>query len=192
MKSKSLFITLLIAGGILTGCGGSSDDTSSLADDNFSVRLQLPDSLTGGSASNSPRGVANKIAGVALASKGSTGEPCSFIGHEDKNDPFRNGYETSRFLISTTATWTCVADLLIDLAAVVEHNGNILETDNDTLAPDYEADEPTHYSITLYNNCFCSSATLTISLSRTGSCSLIRSKLCNAVKQSANKWDKSK
>lgn len=148
MQSKSLFITLLIAAGILTGCGGTSDDTSSPADDNFSVQLQLPDSLTGGSASNSPRGVANKIANVALASKGSTGEPCSFIGHEDKDDPFRNGYETSRFLISTMATWTCVADLLIDLAAVLEHSGNILETDNDTLAADYEADEPTHYSIT--------------------------------------------
>ena len=148
MQSKSILITLLITCGILSGCGESSNSNNSPTDDNLSVRMQLPDSLTGGSDINSPRSIASKIANVALASKGGTGEPCSFIGHEDKDDPFRNGYETSRFLISTMATWTCVADLLIDLAAVVEHSGNILETENDTLAIDYDADEPTHYSIT--------------------------------------------
>ena len=148
MQAKSIFITLLIAGGVLTGCGDSSDITDTATDDSLSVRMQLPDSLTGGSASNSQRNIASKIADVAVANKSNTGEPCSFIGHEDKDDPFRNGYETSRFLISTMATWTCIADLLIDLAAVMDHDGSIIETDNDTLAPDYEADDPTHYSIT--------------------------------------------
>lgn len=148
MQSKSIFITLLITCGILSGCGESSNNNNSPTDDNLSVRMQLPDSLTGGSDNNSPRSIANKIADVAIADRDGTGEPCSFAGHEDEDDPFRNGYETSRFLISTMATWTCVADLLIDLAAVLEHNGSILETDNDTLATDYEADEPTHYSIT--------------------------------------------
>jgi len=149
MQIKSLFIPLCIATSILVGCGGSSGDGSSnTTDDNLSVRMQIPDSLSGGSDNSSPRGIANKIADVALADKGGSGQPCAFIGHEDKDDPFRNGYETSRFLISTMATWTCVADLLIDLAEVLEHDGSILETGNDTLAPDYEADEPTHYSIT--------------------------------------------
>ncbi len=148
MQAKSIFITLLIAGGILTGCGESSDTTDSTTDDNLSVRLQLPDSLTGGTTNNSPASIASKIANVALANRSNTGEPCSFIGHEDKDDPFRNGYETSRFLISTMATWTCLADLLIDLAALIDHDGSIIESDNDTLAPDYEADDPTHYSIT--------------------------------------------
>ncbi len=148
MQAKSIFITLLIAGGVLTGCGESTDPVDSTSSDDLSLRMQLPDSLTGGSASNSSRSIASKIADVTLMNKNNSGEPCSFIGHEDKDDPFRNGYETSRFLISTMATWTCIADLLIDLAAVVEHDGSIVETDNDTLAPDYEADDPTHYSIT--------------------------------------------
>ena len=148
MHIKTNIITLLLTAGLISACGESTEDSISSPGENLSVRLQLPDSLTGGSAANSSRTVAGKIAGVAVASKGGTGEPCSFIGHEDKDDPFRNGYETSRFLISTMATWTCVADLLIDFAAVVDHSGNIQETDNDTMAADYEADEPTHYSIT--------------------------------------------
>ncbi len=148
MQIKPLLIPLCIATGMLVGCGGSSGGDSSTADDNLSVRMQIPESLSGGSDNSSPRSIANKIAGVALADKGGSGQPCAFIGHEDKDDPFRNGYETSRFLISTMATWTCVADLLIDLADVVEHDGSILETGNHTLAPDYEADEPTHYSVT--------------------------------------------
>ncbi len=147
MQIKVKAISLLITIGILTGCGISTDDDTS-TDENLSVRMQLPDSLTGGSTSSSPRNVAGKIVDVAVAHRGGTGQPCSFMGHEDKDDPFRNGYETSRFLISTMATWTCVADLLIDFAAMVDHSGLILETDNDTLASDYEADDPTHYSIT--------------------------------------------
>lgn len=152
MQSKSIFITLLVAGGILGGCGDASNESEALPADNLSVRMSLPDSLTGGSAGNGSRGAAGKIADVALAGKGGTGEPCSFHGNDDEEDPFRNGYETSRFLISAMATWTCVADLLIDLAAVVEHDGQIVETDNDTLADDYEADEPTHYSVTDTSN----------------------------------------
>lgn len=148
MHIKTNIITLLLTAGLISACGGSTENSTSPPQDNLSVRLQLPDSLTGGSAANSPRTVAGKIAGVAVAGKGGTGEPCSFNGHEDKDDPFRNGYDTSRFLISTMATWTCVADFLIDFAAVVDHRGIILETDNDTLAASYEADEPTHYSIT--------------------------------------------
>ena len=148
MQTTYIFIPLLIVSGLLSGCGSSSGDGGSTTDDNLSVRMELPDSLTGGKDNTAPRSIGNKIARVAVAEKGGSGEPCSFIGHEDEDDPFRNGYETSRFLISTMATWTCVADLLIDLAAVVEHDGRILETDNDTLAPDYEADDPTHYSIT--------------------------------------------
>lgn len=148
MSFKSLLIPALLTAGILAGCGDSSNNNGVPAEDNLSLGMQLPDSLTGGSDVNSPRNIANKIAGVALAGKGGTGEPCSFMGHENKDDPFRNGYETSRFLISTMATWTCVADLLIDLAGFVEHDGVIRETDNDTAAPDYEADDPTHYSIT--------------------------------------------
>lgn len=148
MKIQQLFLTTLLTGGILVGCGGSANDTNNAApDDNLSVRLELPDSLTGGTAANN-KGIAAKIGQVAVAGRGGTGEPCAFIGPEDDNDPFRNGYDTTRFLVSTMATWTCVADLLIDLADVIAHDGIIVESDNDTLASDYESDDPTHYSIT--------------------------------------------
>jgi len=147
MSFKSLLIPALLVSGILAGCGSSSSVNDAPAGKNLSLGMQLPDSLTGGSAVNSPRNIANKIADVALAGKSGSGEPCSFIGPENKDDPFRNGYQTSRFLVSTMATWTCVADLLIDLAEVVEHDGVIRETDNDTTAADYKADDPTHYSI---------------------------------------------
>ena len=47
MQSKTLLITLLIAAGILNGCGDSTNDALSATDDNLSVRLQLPDSPHG-------------------------------------------------------------------------------------------------------------------------------------------------
>ena len=142
-KSSSLLVTLLLAG-LLVACGSSSSGSSSEPADNFSVKMELPDSLTGGN-SNSSRRIAGKIAEVA--ERGGSGEPCSYLGPENEDDPFRNGYETTRFMISVMATWTCIADLLIDLAAVVPHDGIILETDNDSLSPGYESDEPTHYSV---------------------------------------------
>ncbi|MFT5656875.1 MAG: hypothetical protein ACI9KN_000144 [Gammaproteobacteria bacterium] len=154
MQSKKLLITLLVTCDIVSACGGSQTASNNTdGPKNLSVRLQIRDSLTGDRADSGNRHIANKIADVALQNvalkkRGGTGAPCTFLGHDDKDDPFRNGYETSRFLISTMATWTCVADLLIDLSMVVAHDGVVLETDNDTLAVDYEADDPTHFSIT--------------------------------------------
>ena len=143
---SNCLVTLLLAG-LLTACGSSSssDGGGDHPAENFSVKMDLPDSLTGGN-SNSSRRIAGKIA--AIAERDGSGEPCSYLGPENADDPFRNGYETSRFLISVMATWTCIADLLIDLADVVPRDGIILETDNDTAAPGYQADEPTHYSVT--------------------------------------------
>ncbi len=94
MQFKSIIIPLCIATSILSGCGASSGGDTSAADENLSVRLQIPDSLTGGADSTSPRNIAHKIAGVALADKGGSGQPCAFMGHEAKDDPFRNGFET--------------------------------------------------------------------------------------------------
>ncbi|HHJ35520.1 MAG TPA: hypothetical protein ENJ87_07125 [Gammaproteobacteria bacterium] len=51
-------------------------------------------------------------------------------------------------MISTMAAWTCIADLLIDVSDFVPHDGAIVETDNDNNANTFEADEPTHYSVT--------------------------------------------
>jgi hypothetical protein len=50
-------------------------------------------------------------------------------------------------MVSTMATWTCIADLIIDIAATVPHDGSLVETDNDTQADNYDPSEPTHYSI---------------------------------------------
>jgi len=145
-SSSSLLLTLLLAG-LQLACGSSSSGNDSSLDptDDFSVKMDLPDSLTGGNGISSRR-IAGKIAGVAELS--GSGEPCSYLGPENQEDPFRNGYETTRFMISIMATWTCIADLLIDLSDVVPRDGLILETDNNTQSPGFEADEPTHYSVT--------------------------------------------
>jgi hypothetical protein len=146
MNSTSNFFFTLLLTGLLVACGSSSSggDSGDTVDD-FSVKMELPDSLTGGN-SNSSRRIAGKIAEVA--GRGGSGEPCSYLGPENEDDPFRNGYETTRFMISIMATWTCIADLLIELSDVVPRDGMIMETDNDTLSPDYESDDPTHYSVT--------------------------------------------
>ena len=147
MTLKPTLTALLIATSFLSACGESTQ-SDSINNEGLSLRLQLPDSLTGGSAVARNRDMAHKIADIMVAAKGGTGEPCGFIGSDDDSNPFQNGYSTTRFLVSSIATWTCIADLLIDLADVVVHDGMIVATDNDTLAPDYEADDPTHYSVT--------------------------------------------
>lgn len=146
MKTSSNFLLTLLMASLLVACGssssgGNSGDTA----DEFSMKMELPDSLTGGDSSSSRR-IAGKIAEVA--GRGGSGEPCSYLGPENEDDPFRNGYETSRFMISIMATWTCIADLLIDLSDVVPRDGMIMETENDTRSAAYQADDPTHYSVT--------------------------------------------
>ncbi len=140
-----LFIPLMLAG-MLAACGEPAPgDDSDDPVENLSLKMQLPESLTGGGDGGGNRRIAGKIA--ELARSGGSGEPCSFLGPEDEDDPFRNGYQTTRFMISVMATWTCIADLLIDLSYTTPHDGMIIETDNDTGTPGYEADEPTHYSV---------------------------------------------
>ncbi len=147
MKKSYLIIPLLLASGIfISGCGTDTDASGSTTDDNLTVDLNLPDSITGGKAVAN-LSLANKIQTSDLASKSSTGEPCTYLGAEH-DDIFENGYKTTRFMVSTMATWTCIADLLIDLADVVVHDGSIVETDNDIQATNYDNEDPTHYSIT--------------------------------------------
>ncbi|MFT5400293.1 MAG: hypothetical protein ACI822_003222 [Gammaproteobacteria bacterium] len=130
---------------LVIGCGSSGEATNSNPNENLSLQLQLPDSLTGGDTARN-RQVANRIA--ALASSGRSGEPCSYLGPENEDDLFRNGYETTRFMISIMAIWTCIADLMIDLSDFIEARGVIVESDNDKASADYDIDDPTHYSIT--------------------------------------------
>jgi len=151
---SGLALTTLLLSSLLVACGSSDDGGgTALNTDNPSLNLGIPTSLTGGSASASPAlAMATETMLSASqsirAAKSGTGEPCSYLGNENKDDPFINGYETSKFMISIMATWTCVADLLIDVSGFVPHDGQIIETENDNNSADFEADEPTHYSVT--------------------------------------------
>ena len=145
LNRKILFPVLVSSITLLSACGdsagGNPDSTTS-----FSLDLQLPDSLTGGMVTQN-RPVAFKSVSSSIANKADSGEPCSFRGVDNEDEIFDNGYKTTRFMVSTMATWTCIADLIIDIAATVPHDGSLVETDNDTQAENYDPSEPTHYSI---------------------------------------------
>lgn len=148
-KSKRL-ITTLILSSFLFACGDDTGD-SAVVSESPSLNLTIPQSLTGGQAETAARSSATAemvSAGRSIQlAKAGTGQPCAYLGNDDDDDPFRNGYETSKFMISTMAAWTCIADLLIDVSSFVPHNGEIIETENDNNSADFEADEPTHYSV---------------------------------------------
>ncbi len=144
MLNKIFIIPLILSSFILLAGCAETDDTSNTGKDSLSLDLQLPDSLTGGlTVQNSS--VAFKS---MQANKASTGTPCSYPGNENEDDLFENGYKTTRFLVSTMATWTCIADLIIDIADIIPHNTGIIESDNDIQTDNYDPSEPTHYSIT--------------------------------------------
>ena len=148
LTKSRLALACLLTSSLLVSC--SSDDGSDKTfGESPTLEMNLPASLTGGTTSTTQEAkfATTVNQSIKMASSG-TGEPCAFIGESDEDDPFRNGYETSKFMISTMATWTCVADLLIDVSRFVPHNGEIIETDNDNNSDSFEEDEPTHYSVT--------------------------------------------
>lgn len=135
-------VVVLIGSLLLLGCGKSTDNKNSeTKTKTFALDLQLPNSLTGGGST------ASKTKNKALYSSTGIGQPCSFIGVDD-DDPFRNGYQMTKFMVSAVAAWTCIGDLLIDFADVIEHSGTIVEADNDKSNPTYDPEDPTHYSVT--------------------------------------------
>lgn len=149
---SGIAVTTILLSSFLVACQGDQTEGSTLLSDNPSLDLAIPASLTGGSTSSTPTlAISSQTMGSASSSikmaKAGTGQPCSYLGHDDKDDPFRNGYETSKFMISVMASWTCIADLLIDVSSFVPHNGEIIETENDSNSDSFEADEPTHYSV---------------------------------------------
>ncbi len=154
LGASRLCLSAAAAGLILAGCGGASSDNSN--DDEaagntlstVSLDLALPDSITGGQStglSKGSLGVANKT-GAAMASAKPGDLPCSYLGN-DADDPFSNGYETTKFMVSVVATWSCVADVLIDVSDYVPHDGTMIEADNDLNADNYDPEEPTHYVV---------------------------------------------
>ncbi len=149
------FIPFMLASLIfLSACGSDGSNTAAQqSDGNPSFNLDLPKSLTGGTLDtgslSSAKAVSTTMAKVNIMKSASsgTGVPCAFRGSDDE-DFLENGYRMTQFMVSAIASSTCIADELINLASFVPHNGTIQETENDTLAENYDSDEPTHYSVT--------------------------------------------
>lgn len=133
---------------ILAGCN-NTEESSAVVPNGITIDMKIPESMTGGTAQSATQLTIAKAAEAPLAvssTASSTGQPCSYVGVED-DDIFKNGYQTTKFMVSAMATWTCIADLLIDVSDLVPHNGEIIETKNDSNADNYDVDEPTHYSV---------------------------------------------
>jgi len=148
MLTTKTWLPVLIAGSVFLSACSSSDDGNGITPNAITMDMQIPDSMTGGENKTLSKVSFAKAgkAPLSATSGASTGQPCSFIGVED-DDIFRNGYQTTKFMVSAMATWTCIADLLIDVSDFVPHDGKIIETGNDSNADNYEPDEPTHYSV---------------------------------------------
>ena len=142
MNTKYLVPVLLAASMAVTGCGPAPDSNAPYTD--LSLDMSMPDSLTGGKAVVSSSKLSKSGDSVVAAQ---ASQPCSFIGG-DQDNPFRNGYEMSKFLNAVVASWTCIADTLIDISAYTPHDGVVYQTDNDVSSASFDPDEPTHYSVT--------------------------------------------
>lgn len=137
LVARSLLSVVTALAVLLAGCGGG-DSTQIQADNTPNLKMDIPASLTG-----RPQAGTKDVAGIAAAG---TGQPCAYISEDE--DPFRNGYKMTKFLVSAIATWSCIADLLIDVSNFVAHDGAIHETDNDFSSAGHDPKDPTHYSVT--------------------------------------------
>ena len=142
---KTWLPVIFVSSALLAGCNESAS-TVTPTPNSITLDMEIPDSMTGGGSQITSNKLTMAKAGAAPLAATGTGQPCSYTGADD-DDIFRNGYQTTKFMVSAMATWTCIADLLIDVSDLVPHNGIIVETENDTNASNYDADEPTHYSV---------------------------------------------
>lgn len=157
----------LLGSSLLLGCGASDDENPTGEEGGeysaLNLNLNLPDSLTGGepillaaqsvSRNASKRVQASKMvnvngerAQITATAAQTSNQPCSFMGSED-DDFMRNGYEMTKFMVSTVASWSCISDTLVSFSEFVEKNGVITAADNDTASEFYDPEEPTHYSV---------------------------------------------
>ncbi len=140
-KSLTVIFAILLGVLLVIACGNNDGDSDNDDPDtslSLTLDMDLPDSITGG-----------RMSGISsVTAQSDPGLPCAFMGSEE-DDFFENGYEMTKFMVSAIATWTCIADTLIDIAATVDHDGEIHETDNDISdLENYDAEDPTHYSVT--------------------------------------------
>jgi len=142
-ESIAVIFTMLLAVLVIYACSiieGDADSDDPDTNINLSLDLELPNSLTG------DRMPGAGTSGVTPAAQSDPNQPCAFMGSEEE-DFFENGYEMTKFMVSAIATWTCIADTLIDIAATVDHDGEIHQTDNVIGEDDYDEEDPTHYSV---------------------------------------------
>lgn len=137
-KTPLLFAAALCGAFMLNGCAPKQDEPKTYGEA-IELSLNLPDSLTGGRAT--------APAALTIAAAASSSQPCAFMGVGDEDDPFKNGYRMTRFMVSTISAWTCLTDLFIDVAVTVPHDGVIRQTENNRDAASYDRDDPTHYSV---------------------------------------------
>jgi len=152
---SKVFVPVLLSSGIfITACGGGADSDNSPTQEvnNPSLEMNIPDSVSGGSQQTTAQtqviGAIVTASQQAVSTAGSgTGQPCNYLG-VDQDDPFRNGYQITKLLVSAIATWTCIADGVIDASAYLPADGQIHETDNIKSSSGYDREDPTHYSVT--------------------------------------------
>lgn len=143
-KTPLLLAAALCGSLMLSGCldQKKAEEKPKTYGEAIELSLSLPDSLTGGRVTSAaPRTIA-----AAAASAGDN-QPCAFLGIGDDDDPFRNGYRMTRFMVSTISAWTCLTDVFMDVAVTVPHDGVIRQTENNRDAANYDRDDPTHYSV---------------------------------------------
>jgi len=134
----AIALTLVVG---LSACSSGSE-TGGSNEEVLNLDMAIPNSLTGG-----PAGTLLVLPTGTQVTAANTDLPCAYQGPDDDDDPFRNGYEMTKFMVSAVAAWTCWGDTLIEISGFVPHDGKIYETDNHTDDENYEADEPTHYSV---------------------------------------------
>ncbi len=140
-KTPLLLAAALCGTLMLNGCAQKEDESKTYGEA-IELSLNLPDSLTGGRTT-----AASARTMAAAAASANNSQPCGFIGVGDDDDPFKNGYRMTRFMVSAISGWTCLADVFMDVAVTVPHDGVIHATDNNRDAANYERDDPTHYSV---------------------------------------------
>jgi hypothetical protein len=144
--NSRIWLPLTLSATLLAGCNaGSGDSQTSSQQASSLISMNIPDSLTGGAATSNN----TMVTATAVTQQSGGDVPCLYVG-ADSNDPFRNGYQMTKLMVSAVATWSCIADYLIDVAEarVVPHDGTIHATKNDTTSANYNPKDPTHYSIT--------------------------------------------
>ncbi len=130
---------MLLALGATVACAPVVDEN--LAPPTLS--MNIPDSLTGGGSTTNFK---SKISASTVTGSVQLTEPCTFNG-SDKEDPFVNGYELSKFLVGQISTWTCISDLVISIVDFTVNDGEIHATDNIKDSTSYKSDDPTHYQV---------------------------------------------